>query len=114
MGKKFVSIIKDFCPIHVAERKRDPTPGLLSKFISLFCHEKRLFPLGFCPLLVRLMYHDPLLSRISSRKRSCATWILSHIKSFLDASSHLYKRVCPSVCPYVRPSVRPSVRMSVR
>ena len=26
---------------------------------------------------------------------------------FLDASSHLYKRVCPSVCPSVRPSVRP-------
>merc|ERR1712002_453648 len=24
---------------------------------------------------------------------------------FLDASSHLYRRVCPSVCPYVRPSV---------
>ena len=28
---------------------------------------------------------------------------------FLDASSHLYMRVCPSVCPYVRPSVGPSV-----
>ncbi len=25
---------------------------------------------------------------------------------FLDASSHLYKRVCPSVGPSVRPSVR--------
>ena len=24
---------------------------------------------------------------------------------FLDASKHLYKRVCPSVRPYVRPSV---------
>ena len=33
---------------------------------------------------------------------------------FLDASSHLYKRVCPSVCRSVRPSVRPSVRRSVR
>ena len=31
---------------------------------------------------------------------------LSH---FLDASSHLYKRVCPSVGPSVRPSVRRSV-----
>ena len=30
--------------------------------------------------------------------------------SFLDASSHLYKRVCPSVGPSVRWSVRPSVR----
>ena len=28
---------------------------------------------------------------------------------FLDASSHLYKRVCPSVCPSVCPYVRPSV-----
>ena len=28
---------------------------------------------------------------------------------FLDASSHLYKRVCPSVGPSVRRSVRPSV-----
>ena len=27
---------------------------------------------------------------------------------FLDASSHLYKSVCPSVGPSVRPSVRPS------
>ena len=26
---------------------------------------------------------------------------------FLDASSHLYMRVCPSVCPSVRPYVRP-------
>ena len=30
-------------------------------------------------------------------------------KWFLDASSHLYKRVCPSVGPTVRPLVRPSV-----
>ena len=33
---------------------------------------------------------------------------------FLDAPSHLHKRVCSSVCPSVRPSVDPSVRMSVR
>ena len=32
---------------------------------------------------------------------------------FLDASSHLYKRVCPSVGPSVGPLVRPSVRWSV-
>ena len=31
------------------------------------------------------------------------------ITQFLDASSHLYKRVCPSVRRSVRPSVRPSV-----
>ena len=32
---------------------------------------------------------------------------------FLDASSHLYKRVCPSVRPSVRRSVGPSVRRAV-
>ena len=32
---------------------------------------------------------------------------------FLDAPSHLYKRLCPSVGPSVGPSVRPSVRPSV-
>ena len=32
----------------------------------------------------------------------------------LDASTHLYKRVCPSVFRSVRPSVRPSLRPSVR
>ena len=36
------------------------------------------------------------------------------IETFLDASSHLYKRVCPSVRPSVGPSVRRSVRPSVR
>ena len=34
-------------------------------------------------------------------------------KKFLDAFSHLYKRVCPSVGRSVRPSVRPSVGRSV-
>ena len=29
----------------------------------------------------------------------------NHPWSFLDASSHLYKRVCPSVCPSIRMSV---------
>ena len=32
---------------------------------------------------------------------------------FLDAFSHLYKRVCPSVGPPIRPSVRPLVGRSV-
>ena len=34
------------------------------------------------------------------------------IDQFLDAPSHLYKRLCPSVGPSVRPSVRPSARLS--
>ena len=33
---------------------------------------------------------------------------------FLDASSHLYKRVCPSIGPSIGPSVRPSVCPSTR
>ena len=33
---------------------------------------------------------------------------------FLDAPSHLYRRLCPSVRPSVGPSVGPSVRPSVR
>ena len=33
-----------------------------------------------------------------------------HAAHFLDASTHLYKRVCPSVCPSVGPSVRWSDR----
>merc|ERR1719259_1054259 len=33
---------------------------------------------------------------------------------FLDATTHLYKRSCPSVGPSVGPSVRPSVGPSVR
>ena len=32
------------------------------------------------------------------------------IARFLDASTHLFMRVCPSVRPSVHPSVRPSVR----
>ena len=28
---------------------------------------------------------------------------------FLDATTHLYKRLCPSAGPYFRPSVGPSV-----
>ena len=34
----------------------------------------------------------------------------SCFRLFLDASTHLYKRVCPSVGPSVRRSDRPSVR----
>ena len=35
-------------------------------------------------------------------------FIAKNIRRFLDAPSHLYKRVCPSVRPSVRPSVGPS------
>ena len=39
--------------------------------------------------------------------------ILAFPGCFLDAPSHLYKRVCPSVRPSVRRAVGPSVRRSV-
>ena len=43
------------------------------------------------------------------RQNASVVWTLSSLFSFLDASSHLYMRVCPSVCPWVRGSVCPSV-----
>ena len=39
---------------------------------------------------------------------------MRHFFGFLDASSHLYKRVCPLVRPSVGRSVGPSVGRSVR
>ena len=49
--------------------------------------------------------------------RSCFHCFLSVFfqcqHKFLDASSHLYKRVCPSVRPFVPPSIPPSLRLSV-
>ena len=41
--------------------------------------------------------------------REISMTFLFVIPFFLDASSHLYTRVCPSVRPYVRPYVHPSV-----
>ena len=37
-----------------------------------------------------------------------------HIFSFLDVTSQLYKKLCPSVRPPARPSARPSTRPSAR
>ena len=45
------------------------------------------------------------LSRFDDHKSSFFSF-----PAFLDASTHLYKRLCPPV----RPSVRPSVRLAVR
>ena len=42
---------------------------------------------------------------------SLFTWLID-LFSFLDASSHLYKRPCPSVRPLVRPLVGWSVTLS--
>ena len=40
---------------------------------------------------------------------NCSPTVYCVIGAFLDASSHLHMRVCPSVGPWVRPSVRMSV-----
>ena len=50
--------------------------------------------------------------QLFARPSSFKTQNQVHKISFLDASSHLYKRVCPSVGPLVRWSVRWSVGMS--
>ena len=54
-----------------------------------------------------------------ARKQSKKVWGTREVREcwlnlsfFLDAPSHLYKRLCPSVGPSVRPSVGPSVRPS--
>ena len=61
------------------------------------------------------MPYTQLWTNTNSRKS--VTWSAVPVTPafiFLDASSHLYKRVCPSVGPSVGPSVRPSVGPSVR
>ena len=42
---------------------------------------------------------------LGMEKQSVYAELEKKVKPFLDASSHLYKRVCPSVGPSVRPSV---------
>ena len=42
-------------------------------------------------------------------KQTLSVSALRRKSRFLDRSTHLYKRVCPSVCPSVGPSVSPSV-----
>ena len=55
--------------------------------------------------IIRVVPEDQLWSALNVAVDKVGMFVL-----FLDASSHLYKRVCPSV----RQSVRPSVRRSVR
>ena len=54
------------------------------------------------------------IKKIKTMRWIMVGFVNKHVTaSFLDASSHLYKRVCPSVCPSVRMSVRPYVRPSI-
>ena len=68
------------------------------------------------PNLVILSRSDSLLKSANRNKRDC-NMQMSFIqilqkqdRTFLDAFSHLYKRVCPSVCPSDYWSISPSVR----
>ena len=56
-------------------------------------------------------------SRVTGQSRDPTLFVrtpenIRRVTEFLDASSHLYKRVCPSVHPSVCPSIRPSVGLS--
>ena len=72
---------------------------------------RSLAPLGLLPL-------SPSHKNICSYRGNGYRWppnaFATILSFFLDASSHLYKRVCPSVRRSVGPSVCPSVRPSVR
>ena len=60
-------------------------------------------------LLACLLFHSPIRWNLNHQIYENMIKLELEIFRFLDASSHLYKRVCPSV----RRSVRPSVRRSV-
>ena len=63
----------------------------------------------FCQVIV------PFLSLVKARSGDCSLVFkqLLFAADFLDAFSHLYKRVCLSVRPSVRRSVRPSVTLEL-
>ena len=58
--------------------------------------------------MVHNNHHLPI-RKLVKIKKSPIQIIFKYFVMFLDASSHLYKRVCPSVGRSVGPSVRPSV-----
>ena len=101
----------DWSPLKIAEtaasdwfwKGRIPP---LQFWTNVTMHESsNVFPSFFLffSLFSFLSYEFPFLSFSSP----------SVISTFLDASLHLYKRVCPSVGRSVRPSVRRSVGPSV-
>merc|ERR1712228_199687 len=84
-----------------------PSP-VPSAYVYLFlnnCQMNLFFVVTF--FSVKHSANDHVTWNFSMRKHSV-------VINFLDASSHLYKRVCPSIRPSVGPPVRPSVRPSVR
>ena len=57
-----------------------------------------------------LLWILELLSSSTKENTKVQFRILKNRLRFLDATTHLYQRSCPSVGPSVRPSVHPSVR----
>ena len=97
----------DWSPLKIAEtaasdwfwKGRIPP---LQFWTNVIMHESsNVFPSFFLffSLFSFLSYEFPFLSFSSP----------SILSTFLDASPHLYKRVCPSVCPSICLSVCPSV-----
>ena len=58
----------------------------------------------------------PIKTSMSVKVSNCSRIVVS-LRDLLDASTHLYKRLCPlvgqSVCPSVGRSIRPSVGRSI-
>ena len=91
----------------VSER-REQTRERRSKWPSTLC-------VNFIVILPKLQRRAAMWFFFYSTVYFCCNDKFTRFKRrlFLDASSHLYMRVCPSVGPSVRPSVRPSVHLSV-
>ena len=105
---------KDFCPATWSRCNYPPAAPLAAK--TFFSFTKRL-PSEI--LEKKNAMYQRIAQTILSQVLHFTYYNFSYLKhptircvlsTFLDASSHLYKRVCPSVRPSVRRSVRPSVR----
>ena len=91
------------------------------RFRGFPCHDSRLSLLFLLHLfLLLLLWPASSMAATGGAFLPAATkplqftQITPQVPCFLDASSHLYKRVGPSVSPSVCPSVGPSVGPSVR
>ena len=109
--------------ISCREKERERDAKRVSSFVAFFFTHHFLFHpchsvlTPFPPhtlILVSLFFFKSFLHQSSSTLPLCV--FLKHWSNyclFLDAFSHLYKRVCPSVRRSVGPSVHPSIRWSV-
>ena len=105
------------CPDHFPAF-HNPFPKIFSCDSRLY---KRMCPLvrpWVCPSFRPLVRHAFFFGRPKLRQRTVRTTRRAEIRrlttyfvytNLLDASSHLYVRVCPSIGPFVGPSVSPSI-----